>query len=590
MNIKKTLIGLFLAILPLSSIASHLMGGEITWRCNGNGTYTFTVKIYRDCNGVPAPAALNLISDGPVVTIPCSKISQIDLSPVGSGCPTCASPSGLNSAVEEHIYESDSITLSGVPPSAGWNFWYSDCCRNSNIVNLALPDYFTLKATMFSFSGQDAFPCYDNSPYFADSPSLAACNKDTIQFNHTAFDVELDSLSFGWTPPLSNDINTLAIFDSGYTYLTPLPGPAQNPQNTVATLDSSQGIISFYSNSIGSYVTANKVSAYKCGQLVAEIYREVQVYLTYCQISSIPVEFNSAPDVYPSSDVETFNVIAGDTFIYDFIAYDFESLSPPNGGGPQTMTLNAIGVELGFGDTSFTTGCLIPPCAVLQQPTPVVGQLQIDNILTWPTTCAHAGFTNGCIQSQRTFQFILKVEDNFCPAHGVRYKNLLVNVLGPQIYASGNDLAVSYPGVTLQWYFNGVPIPGATDTIYTPTVAGIYSVMATTGSGCVMLSNSVNKTFTGLETLKSNESSIKVFPNPSTGNSTLNVLLNNIPTGSNLIRVMDINGKVVKQIPIVVFTTDEHLLIDLSDLSHGVYSINISGEGKIHQTQLILTN
>ncbi|MFN0187944.1 MAG: T9SS type A sorting domain-containing protein [Bacteroidia bacterium] len=588
---KFSILTLLFLILVSPLYASHLMGGEITWRCNGNGTYTFKVKIYRDCNGVPAPATLKLISDGPVDTIPCIKISQIDLSPIGVGCPTCASPNLQSSAVEEHIYESDTIALNGVPPITGWNFWYTDCCRNGNIVNLDLTNgYFTLKAKMFSFSGQNASPCYDNSPYFADSPSLAVCNKDTIQFNHTAFDVELDSLSFSWTPPLSTDINTNAVFNSPYTHQNPLPGPAQNPQNTVATLDSSQGIISFYSNSIGSYVTANKVSAYKCGQLVAEIFREVQVYLTNCQISSNPPAFNSAPDVYPSSDVETFNIIAGDSFIYNFISFDFELLPNGAGGNVQTLTLNAIGIELGLGDTSFTTGCLIPPCAVLQLPTPIDGPAQISNKLTWPTTCAHAGFTNGCIQSQRTFQFILKVEDNFCPAHGVRYKNILVNVQGPQIYSSGNDLAVSYPGVTLQWYFNGVPIPGATDTIYTPTVAGIYSVMATTGSGCIMLSNSVNKTFTGIETLKSKESSIQVFPNPSTGNTTLNVLLNNMPTGSNLIRVFDVNGKVVKQIPIVVYTTDEHLLIDLSDLSSGVYSLNISGEGKIHQTQLVLTN
>ena len=583
-----TLTLLFLLLVsPL--FASHLMGGEITWRCNGNGTYTFKVKIYRDCNGVPAPAALNLDSDGPVATIPCIKIGQIDLSPVGIGCPTCASPSGYNSAVEEHIYESDSITLSGVPPSTGWNFWYSNCCRNSNIVNLDLSNInFTLKAKMFSFSGQNAFPCYDNSPYFANSPSLTACNKDTIQFNHTAFDVELDSLSFAWTPPLSDDINTLAIFNSGFTYLTPLPGPAQNPQNTVATLDSSQGIISLYSNSIGSYVTANKVSAYKCGQLVAELFREVQVYLSNCQISTNPPSFNSAPDVYPSSDVETFNVIAGDSFIYNFSAYDFELLPNGAGGNVQTLTLNAIGIELGLGDTSFTTGCLIPPCAVLQLPTPVVGPAQIVNKLTWPTTCAHAGFTNGCIQSQRTFQFILKVEDDFCPAHGVRYKNLLVNVLGPQIYSSGNDLAVSYSGVTLQWYLNGVPIPGATDTLYTPTVAGIYSAMATTGSGCVMLSNSVNKTFTGIETIKSNESSIKVFPNPSIGNSTLNVLLNNIPAGSNLIRVIDVNGKIVKKIPIYVTTINEHLLIDLDGLSKGIYTIQMNIGNKEVQSKIVL--
>jgi hypothetical protein len=28
------------------------MGGEITWDCVGGGQYVFTMKLYRDCNGI----------------------------------------------------------------------------------------------------------------------------------------------------------------------------------------------------------------------------------------------------------------------------------------------------------------------------------------------------------------------------------------------------------------------------------------------------------------------------------------------------------------------------------------------------------
>jgi len=33
--------------------ASHILGGEITYRCLGNGLFEFTIKVYRDCNGIP---------------------------------------------------------------------------------------------------------------------------------------------------------------------------------------------------------------------------------------------------------------------------------------------------------------------------------------------------------------------------------------------------------------------------------------------------------------------------------------------------------------------------------------------------------
>ena len=36
--------------------ATHMMGGEITWECIKSGPtqgmYIFTMKVYRDCNGV----------------------------------------------------------------------------------------------------------------------------------------------------------------------------------------------------------------------------------------------------------------------------------------------------------------------------------------------------------------------------------------------------------------------------------------------------------------------------------------------------------------------------------------------------------
>ena len=45
--------------------ASHLMGGEITWTCQGNGQFVFHMKLYRDCNGATGPpsAALDVFNN-----------------------------------------------------------------------------------------------------------------------------------------------------------------------------------------------------------------------------------------------------------------------------------------------------------------------------------------------------------------------------------------------------------------------------------------------------------------------------------------------------------------------------------------------
>ena len=47
--------------------ASHLMGGEITWECikpgvATSGMYIFTMKVYRDCNGVNLTTASQTIT------------------------------------------------------------------------------------------------------------------------------------------------------------------------------------------------------------------------------------------------------------------------------------------------------------------------------------------------------------------------------------------------------------------------------------------------------------------------------------------------------------------------------------------------
>ena len=79
------------------------MGGEVTWVCKKSGPnagrFKFTVKLYRDCNGIPAPGAVSLTTNAPGWGggINCPQISTLDLSPVGTAgqtipCPTCVTP------------------------------------------------------------------------------------------------------------------------------------------------------------------------------------------------------------------------------------------------------------------------------------------------------------------------------------------------------------------------------------------------------------------------------------------------------------------------------------------------------------------
>ncbi|MBK9638591.1 MAG: T9SS type A sorting domain-containing protein [Bacteroidetes bacterium] len=593
MNLKKIVVTLLLGVLPLISSASHISGGEITWRCNGNGQFIFQVRLYRDCNGVAAFQNISLTTDAPIASINCQLISQNDLSPQGAGCPTCPVPLGFYNAVEEYVYESAPITLNGTPPPTGWLFYFNYCCRNQLITNLTNTSDFTYRSIMYPISGQSTSPCFDNSPYFAEPPTIGICTRDSVNLSFAAFDKDLDSLKYEFAHPIEfSSFGGNTPFSSGYTFTSPTPGLLQNPLNAPSLLNNTNGHLSLTSFTPGFFVITVQVTSYRCGQIISKVFREYTLMIfSNCFLTTTPTfTYNTSPDIFPLPYTETIYITVGDTLNYNFNATENELLPAAAGGNPQTMTMSASSIALGLGDTSYTLGCEIPPCAVLSSPTPFSSTAFIFEGLTWPTDCHHLGFNNGCLQHTRNYQFAFQVKDNYCPVPGVSSKSVLVKVKGPTIYTAGNSLAVSFPGITVQWYLNGTPIIGATDTLYTPTQSGTYSLIASTTNGCTLLSNSMYVGFAGIDNLNDQESIIKVFPNPSTGKSILNVFLNNIPIGTNLIHVIDVNGKVVKQIPIVVFTSNEHLLIDLSDLAAGVYSINISGKGKIFQTQLLLTN
>lgn len=87
MKRKLLLIAVLLTALlfpKTDAIASHGLGGEITWTCLANGQFKFRMKFYRDCNGIPAPTNINMTTTVPgLPSIPMPKVQQNDITPTG---------------------------------------------------------------------------------------------------------------------------------------------------------------------------------------------------------------------------------------------------------------------------------------------------------------------------------------------------------------------------------------------------------------------------------------------------------------------------------------------------------------------------
>jgi len=445
----------FLALigLPKIAIATHIMGGEITWECQNNGQYIFTLKVYRDCNGIAfattnhALEAHNYPTVGQITQIPLTFFSVTDITPSceGSPCATLSqSDPDIQGAIEEYVLKSAATTLNGVAPNNGWTFSWTYGDRNAAIDNIVNAQNFgiTLRAKMFSPNGQNANPCFDNSPDFFQKPSTIICAGEKFIYNHSAFDNELDSLSYSWAQPLDGNFCTnrpctigslfqdntnpvILTFDTanGYQFDSPYPDTSQDSRNIPAVLDANTGEITFTSFNTGEYVSVIRVEAFKCGDKVAEIYRELQTVIASGCASNEP------PIINPPFANGTFSdtVIAGDFIDININVFDTLRTDNPKN---DSIFFYASGFQFGANYTDSTSGCLNPPCATLGSNLPDTAVGQYSTNFRWQTSCDHiASTTPTCVSTQNTHTFVIRAFDDFCPAAGQAIASISITIL-----------------------------------------------------------------------------------------------------------------------------------------------------------------
>lgn len=463
--IKNWFLALFLAIgLNSSVVASHMMGGEITWQCQGGGQYIFTLVIYRDCNGSGfTTAGINLtVWDHPTLTsIPMNFIGQTDISPTcnavagGPAQITCGTLG--NGAVERYEFQSGLISITGVPPPTGWAFTYHNFSRNPTIDNLVTPNLYglTLRALMFPFSATNTNPCFDSSPTFLETPSNVICSGTDFKLNHNANDPDGDSLVFEFAPALDTVSLSATSFSpptnpafipyvGSYSFNSPTPGTSINPANIPATIDPVTGEISFNSVTLGNFVFVVKVSSYRCGQKISEVYRETQIIVVNCSGNNLPV-INP-----PFGASFSTTVVAGQVVTFDLTAVDTDLLQD---GSKQTITLTATGNQFGAAFTNPLAGCTFPPCATLNSTLPGSSTDSITRNFVWQTDCGHL-INTSCGQTAKVYQFVFRASDDFCPAPGVSIATVSITVLPPPPVTAPSvhcaDVALN-GDVTLTW-------------------------------------------------------------------------------------------------------------------------------------------
>ena len=453
-NLKSILVILFLSLIGFTTdlSATHLTGGEIVWECLPTGAYRFTLVLYRDCSGAPAPGTAQTLTNSSGPNIVCNPLSVEYINPI-CGAPPCNSVgNGYIGAMQRHVYRSNPVFLTGTPPPGGWVFSWSLCCRPTTVNLVGQANYY-LRATMYPYvppgggAALNANPCYDSSPNFLESPAVSVCTGQNSEYLALGYDQDLDSLYYDWEPAkISATAN--ATYVTGYSFTSPLPSTSPS---VGAVMDHNLGRITFKSAVQGQYAVATKIEEWRCGQKIGEIVRDLVMVTKGCipppglcgGVANNPPSlafgtvtgYPTPQPVYNANNVLThyeLTVYAKDLIKFRMISQDSDL--QPN-CTPQNISFKGQGGNLSPAPNyNNANNCFFQvPCATMA---PGAGQSGFTTTLnntvefTWQTTCDHLTYQPFlCGGLSNTYDYFFRFEDNACPLPAFSYATVKIKVL-----------------------------------------------------------------------------------------------------------------------------------------------------------------
>jgi hypothetical protein len=483
---KRILYILSFIVLPLvPAKASHILGGDLSYECIGNGQFKFTATIYRDCSGISfAVSSVALI--GPVGATLMLQ-SSADISPrcFTSSTISCNPPStdsGALGAVSKFVYVG-TVNLSGLgPPPANGYTWYVGssipCCRISGILNsFAVNGSLGLQVKMHRFAnpitGAMLSPSQlcDKSPEFISDPitTLILNPFDTIFYQNLVNDLDpQDSSVYQIDFPVSNTLAPYA-YTQPYSQTNPFPGIVGPPfvltSNT--PINPATGEIVFRPTIAGSFILAVKVSSYRCGQLISEVFRDVAFKTINNPLAAPPV-FNPnasspnnlfmqrAPEISFDTSVLATTYFVGDSIDFPVNVLDiYPSLTgnpnDPNTWQPANQGFMVVVNGNNVSPTNSSTNCpqgngtcvtlsdlpdTTAPSLLLNPNGTTAGMgYETNNTqgglrLHWvpgPGNLATATASN-CLNSSSEHAFLITATDKICPMVGISSKVLKFNI------------------------------------------------------------------------------------------------------------------------------------------------------------------
>ncbi|MDP1727802.1 MAG: gliding motility-associated C-terminal domain-containing protein [Bacteroidota bacterium] len=305
--------------------ATHVVGGDITYRHIVNDSFEITLILYIDCiNGNPQAIAQDAnamigvfdTTGNLLKTLLVNRSLPIRINSVNYNC--VQPPS--NACVDKYTY-TYYTSLPQIP--GGIILAFQRCCRNNSITNIINPNatgatYWTRIRDTAQTNG------YNSSPVFYTLPPNFLCNNSAFVFNHAATDPDGDSLSYElYTPYMgadqSNPLPRPPATPPYYGVVWASPFDVNNMMKGLPELkiDSISGVITMIPKIVGQFVVGIGVKEFRKGLLIGFTRRDFQFNVLACQFNIVS---SFTKDLKVCNDTVAFinNSVGADSYLWDF--------------------------------------------------------------------------------------------------------------------------------------------------------------------------------------------------------------------------------------------------------------------------------
>ena len=276
--------------------ATHLVGGELSYRCLGNDLYELTLIVRRDCeNGAPDaqfddPAHIGIFEDsgnGLLTHMGIDgrfELPLISQTVIANDVIFDCSTTGSRVCVEEAMYR-DTVELPYF--KRGYHLAYQRCCRNSILVNIEDP-LETGGTYDVSIPAAVLEEC-NSQPVFNAWPDVYLCVNESLTFDHSAVDADGDILVYRLCTPKqgATSFNPRPIVPSNPPYDDIVWSSTFSESNMIGgnpplSINSSTGLITGRPNQEGTFVVGVCVEEFRNGVKISEVRRDFEYNVRVC--------------------------------------------------------------------------------------------------------------------------------------------------------------------------------------------------------------------------------------------------------------------------------------------------------------------